>query len=375
MKRYMMLCVTCIGVVSGLCAAAPSSATVKESEGENNRVIVMQVEDDDGQSQKFVVQMKDGSLSLSINGEKIQPGEIDIEDGALYRKKDDGSREKLFKLKFLPNSFDRDFEFEMEMDGLSDAFGKFDSQERVNDHPPVMMGIQLAQPSKALAYHLGIDADSSTLIVAVHKDLPADKAGLRVHDVIVAINGEDDADPEALRKALSDKQPGEQLELQIIQGGETKEIVVDLVAYEQTRLRTESIEIEMAPGFTNRGEQERVMRLQDFASRLQGRLRGFTFDQDDLRELFIAPGARGEHRVFRAPRPPRPPRPPQPAQPPQPLKGFDAEKLRDMISERLEGHQGRTERLAERLEAIEDNVQRLVERMEELISRFDDKEL
>ena len=249
-----------------------------------------------------------------------------------------------------------DFDFEVEMEELPFDVSGLGAIAPGAEHPPVMMGIQLDEPSEALAYHLGIDREKSTMVAAVYKDLPASGAGLDVHDIIVSINGSEDAGPDALRKTLAESEAGDELALEIIHKGERKTVTVNLVAYDAEKLGHAMLR---AP----RGGQHWTQ-LREIVPELEGRLRGFAFDDERLRELFIAPGGQGDFRVFRTPRPPRPPRPPQP------LSGLDVENLRDMIAKRLEGHQDSTERLADRLNAIEEKVDRLMERLEELVSRF-----
>lgn len=102
--------------------------------------------------------------------------------------------------------------------------------------PPVMVGIQMAAPDATLRGHLGLKDGASTMLSAVHEGLPAGKAGLGPYDVIVSINGKDDASPEAIRAALKEMKPGDALRLGVIQRGVRKDVTVTVEAYDRKRL-------------------------------------------------------------------------------------------------------------------------------------------
>lgn len=102
--------------------------------------------------------------------------------------------------------------------------------------PPVMIGASLADPDRALRRHFGLEEGKATMLAAVYDGLPAAEAGLKAYDIIVSINGDDDAGQQDLREALRDAEPGDTITLGVIQGGQRKEVRVKLVKYDRERL-------------------------------------------------------------------------------------------------------------------------------------------
>ena len=65
-------------------------------------------------------------------------------------------------------------------------------------------------------------------IVEVRDGSPADEAGLRANDVVVEAAGEDVRSGDDLRRAVAARQPGNELELRVRRGGETRAVTVEL---------------------------------------------------------------------------------------------------------------------------------------------------
>jgi S1-C subfamily serine protease len=94
-----------------------------------------------------------------------------------------------------------------------------------------------------LAHELGIDSDFGALVARVVPGGPADKAGLRGADgtiqfqaaeyetggdVIVEVEGHDVVQPDALIRAVGEKEPGEKLELTILRDNKRETVNVTL---------------------------------------------------------------------------------------------------------------------------------------------------
>lgn len=103
--------------------------------------------------------------------------------------------------------------------------------------PPVMLGVTLEPLSEESDVTIDLEhEDGATVIRRVFKGLPADKAGLHEMDVIIEIDGSAEAGPDALRKMLAEKQPGQKLKLKVVREGQPKDIVVDLAPYDAEKI-------------------------------------------------------------------------------------------------------------------------------------------
>ncbi len=104
----------------------------------------------------------------------------------------------------------------------------FDAQQ-----PKVMLGINLGEPSPILRKHLNLkDGMNAILVERVIKGLPAALAGIEDFDVIVSIDGSDQADGEILKKVLADKEIGDQMKVVVMRGGEKMKFKVKLAEYD-----------------------------------------------------------------------------------------------------------------------------------------------
>lgn len=69
--------------------------------------------------------------------------------------------------------------------------------------------------------------EGGVLVTSVHEDTPASEGGLRAGDVIVGLGDEDVDDPNDLRRALADLEPGE-VSLRIVRDGLEQTLTVEL---------------------------------------------------------------------------------------------------------------------------------------------------
>jgi putative serine protease PepD len=79
--------------------------------------------------------------------------------------------------------------------------------------------------------YLGVrmtDADEGAQIIEVSPGSPADDAGLEPGDVVVAIEGEAIESSDDLRRAVAEREPGEQLELRVRSDGDERDVDVEL---------------------------------------------------------------------------------------------------------------------------------------------------
>jgi len=111
--------------------------------------------------------------------------------------------------------------------------------------PKVMLGINLGEPSKVLRKHLKLkDGVHAILVEDVIDGLPADKAGLEDFDVIISIDGSDQADGKLLGEVLSEKEPGDQMKIIVLRSGEKVKLKIKLEAYDAKALGAQRVLVE-----------------------------------------------------------------------------------------------------------------------------------
>jgi serine protease Do/serine protease DegQ len=86
------------------------------------------------------------------------------------------------------------------------------------------LGIEMADLTPALAKKLGVAAQEGAIIGAVQPGSPAEKAGLRERDVVVALNGRPIRAAAELRARLGLTPVGEEIELRVQRGADARSI-------------------------------------------------------------------------------------------------------------------------------------------------------
>ena len=84
------------------------------------------------------------------------------------------------------------------------------------------VGLGGAPVSETLAKHLGLEPGVGLTIHHVLKGAPADKIGIRQHDVLVEFDGKKIGDFEALRDAVRARKPGDEVEIAFVHDGNLK---------------------------------------------------------------------------------------------------------------------------------------------------------
>jgi Do/DeqQ family serine protease len=92
------------------------------------------------------------------------------------------------------------------------------------------LGVEMADLTPAIAKKLGIDAAEGAIVVNVQQGSPAEEAGLRQHDVIVAMNGRAIRGSAELRAQLGLTPVGDEIELKIIRGTEPRTLRTRIAA-------------------------------------------------------------------------------------------------------------------------------------------------
>jgi serine protease Do/serine protease DegQ len=92
------------------------------------------------------------------------------------------------------------------------------------------LGIEMLDLSPEIAKKLGVTTLDGVVIAAVVAGSPAEKAGLRVRDIVVAINGRPIHSAAELRARLGLTAIGEEIELRLIRGGEARTLRIRIAA-------------------------------------------------------------------------------------------------------------------------------------------------
>ncbi|MEW6470964.1 MAG: trypsin-like peptidase domain-containing protein [Actinomycetota bacterium] len=112
---------------------------------------------------------------------------------------------------------------------VTDVVEQLLDQGRVR-HP--FLGIQPAPLTPLLAERLGVERQRGVLVLAVEGSGPAERAGLRPGDIIVAVDGDDVDTVEDFLGRLRRRTPGEQIRLSVVRGPD--ELQISAVLGERT---------------------------------------------------------------------------------------------------------------------------------------------
>ena len=106
-----------------------------------------------------------------------------------------------------------------------------DERGHVLTPPPVMLGVTMEQPGPSLVTHMGINPARTALLVDVIPGLPADKAGLKDHDLVIAVDGSEDASPHNIRTRLKKMKPGDTITLTVRRGTASRTVTLAAEAW------------------------------------------------------------------------------------------------------------------------------------------------
>ncbi len=90
------------------------------------------------------------------------------------------------------------------------------------------IGISLEILTDQLEEYFGVKNGNGILITEVMEDSPANKAGLKAGDVITSVDGEKVTDISDVKKAVSQKEKGEEVEITLLRNKKKKELSVEV---------------------------------------------------------------------------------------------------------------------------------------------------
>ncbi|MCX8108849.1 MAG: PDZ domain-containing protein, partial [Verrucomicrobiae bacterium] len=94
--------------------------------------------------------------------------------------------------------------------------------------PSAYLGVQLGSVDAALASQLGLAEDVGALVNMVVEGSPADKAGIKKHDVIEEIDGAKVKGPDDVVKRISERKKGDKIKLGLFRAGKKIELEAEL---------------------------------------------------------------------------------------------------------------------------------------------------
>jgi len=96
--------------------------------------------------------------------------------------------------------------------------------------PRGQIGIGLGRIDAALAHHLQLNPDEVIIIAHVREGAPADRAGIKPHDIIIRVEGESPVTPQRLRRLVRERGPGETITLSVLRAGEALDVDIEIEA-------------------------------------------------------------------------------------------------------------------------------------------------
>ena len=94
------------------------------------------------------------------------------------------------------------------------------------------LGVSIVDLTPELREYYGADKNAGILVGSLEDNGPAEKAGIKVGDIITAVDGKEVASSFQLRKALKDKKDGETVRLDVLRGRSRQTIVATVAERE-----------------------------------------------------------------------------------------------------------------------------------------------
>ncbi len=102
------------------------------------------------------------------------------------------------------------------------------------------LGVLIETPNEADVAAYGLDRAAGAEIVAVQEGTPAARAGLKMGDVVIAVDGRPIETSSELQTLLAQRQPGERVRLTIMRDRQRRDVTVELGQFETDRVRERS---------------------------------------------------------------------------------------------------------------------------------------
>jgi membrane-associated protease RseP (regulator of RpoE activity) len=145
--------------------------------------------------------------------------------------------------------------------------------------PRAYIGVSLMKLTPELREHFGAPKDAGVLVESVQNDSPAEKAGVRVGDIVLSVDGKDVTSSADLRAAMREKKEGDSVRLEVLRGRARQTIVTTVKEREAPRM----LQLDELPGMIGTPEwRARIERLGGDCGDLQGRIKELETRLKDL---------------------------------------------------------------------------------------------
>ena len=133
--------------------------------------------------------------------------------------------------------------------------------------------------SPELREHFGAPKDAGVMVEGVQKDSPADKAGIKVGDIVLSVDGKDVRSSADLRAAMREKKEGDSVRVEVLRGRSRHTLVTTVKERETPRM----IQLDELPGVIGTPEwRARIERFGGDCGDLQGRIKELETRLKDL---------------------------------------------------------------------------------------------
>ena len=177
----------------------------------------------------------------------LQPDQFDASASVEVRQTGDG----LYEIKIGDSTFRHAKWSEIEKKAMALLPGRTitfvdPAGKPLHVSPRAMIGILLEPIAGALASQLNVAPGDALVVTEVQAGLPADKAGLRLHDVIIECNGRRPMTNATFSKIIAAAVPGDTMNVVLVRQGRETEVEVRLERYDPVAM--ESIRQPMPTG-------------------------------------------------------------------------------------------------------------------------------
>ena len=141
------------------------------------------------------------------------------------------------------------------------------------------IGVTLTNLSPELREHFGAPKDAGVMVDNVQDGSPAEKAGLRVGDIVLSVDGKDVKSAGDLRMALREKKEGDSVRIDLLRGRARQTVVATV----KERERPRALQLEDLPTVVGTPEfRARLERLGGDCGDLQSRIKELETRLKDL---------------------------------------------------------------------------------------------